>query len=43
MYSFVTNNKYFLITYYANVGTIGAYSEYIKHSIGSFVDETGWY
>lgn len=43
MYSFVTNNKYFLITYYANVGTIGTYSKYIEHSIGSFVDETGWY
>lgn len=43
MYNFVTKHKHFLISYYANAGTIGNYKQYILHSIGSFVDETGWY
>ncbi|WP_029541043.1 hypothetical protein [Selenomonas sp. AB3002] len=43
MFHFVTNYKYFLITYYTNQGDMKKYIPAIEHSIGSFVDETGWY
>lgn len=43
MFHFVTNYKYFLITYYANQGELKKYMPIVEHSIGSFVDETGWY
>ena len=43
MFHFVTNYKYFLITYYTNHGELKKYISTIEHSIGSFVDETGWY
>lgn len=43
MFEFVTNYKYYTISYFLEPGTESMYEKMITHSIGSFVDETGWY
>ena len=43
MFEFVTNYKYYTISYFLEPETEPMYEKMIIHSIGSFVDETGWY
>ena len=43
MFEFVSNYKYYHISYGVEPGTEAKYEEMITRSIGSFVDETGWY
>ncbi len=43
MFEFVTNYKYYCISYFIQPGTELMHESMITQSIGSFVDETGWY
>ncbi len=43
VFEFVSNYKYYCISYFFNPETALMHEEMVKRSIGSFVDETGWY
>lgn len=42
-FEFITNNKYYYISYTVKRGTETTYERMISQSIFSFVDETDWY
>ena len=42
-FEFITNNKYYYISYTVRRGTEATYEKMISQSIYSFVDETDWY
>lgn len=42
-FEFVSNYRYYCISYFVEPGTEAKYEKMITYSIGSFVDEKGWY
>jgi hypothetical protein len=43
VFEFVSNYRYYCISYFLEPGTEAKYEKMITYSIGSFVDEKGWY
>ena len=42
-FEFISNYRYYCISYFVKPGTETKYEKMITYSIGSFVDEKGWY